>query len=111
MGYAIAAVILILAIAGFVTFLVLNATSKSGPVADGDGDSPGIGRDHTPLGDTSEHSGEQGSDGVTVGDPEHGGRGGPDAAAHRSRPGEAEGGERLEFDGAQPAQRAGYDEG
>ena len=83
MGYAIAAVILILAIAGFVTFLVLNATSKSGPVADGDGDSPGIGRDHTPLGDTSE----------------------------RSRPGEAEGGERLEFDGAQPAQRAGYDEG
>jgi len=103
MGYAIAAIILILAIAAFVTFLVLNATKKSGPAADGDDDSPGIGRDETPLGDTTEHAGEQSSEGVTIGDPEHGGRGGPDAAAHRARPGEAEGGERLEFEGEQPA--------
>jgi hypothetical protein len=105
MGYAIAAVVLILAIAGFVVFFVLNATGKSGPAAEGDGDSPGMGPDHTPLGDTSEHAGEQGADGATVGDPEHGGRG-ADAAAHRSRPGEAEGGERLDFEGAQPARHA-----
>ncbi len=36
MEYVIPVVILILLIAGFVTFLVVNATRESGPVADAD---------------------------------------------------------------------------
>jgi hypothetical protein len=106
MGYAIAALILILAIAGFVTFFVLNATKKSGPAAAGDGEAPGIGGDATPLGDTSEHAGEQSRDGVTIGDAEHAVHAEPDAAAHRARPGEAEGGEQLEFEGKRPSARS-----
>ena len=73
MEYVIPAVILLLLISGFVTFLVLNATRKSGPVADrGDEGAPGIGSDPTPLGDTTEHAGEQSRQGVTRDDPESG---------------------------------------
>jgi hypothetical protein len=61
-------VILMLLIAGFVTFMVLNATKKSSQVADGDDEgAPGMGKDDTPLGDTTEHAGEQSGDGTTVG--------------------------------------------
>jgi hypothetical protein len=95
MEYVIPAVILLLLIGGFVTFLVLNATRKSGPVADsGDEGAPGIGRDATPLGDTTEHAGEQTRAGTTRDDPEAGGaprRDDPDVA----RPGEGEGERRL----------------
>lgn len=105
MEYVIPVVLVVLAVAGFVTFLVLNATSKSGPVADADEGAPGIGADRTPLGDTTQHAGEQTEGGVTRSDPESGGRArssDPDAAAHVARPGEGEGAERLEFEGERP---------
>jgi hypothetical protein len=106
MEYVIPAVIVLLLIAGFVTFLVLNATKKSGPVAEREDEGPpGMGQDETPLGDTTEHAGEQTEHGVTARDPEHDDfdRDDPDAAAHRARPGEGEGEQRLEFDVERPA--------
>ncbi|HKH17579.1 MAG TPA: hypothetical protein VKA57_08650 [Solirubrobacteraceae bacterium] len=110
MEYMIPAVLVVLAVGGFVTFLVLNATRKSGPVADGDEGSPGIGADNTPLGDTTQHAGEQTEGGVTTSDPESGAgarSADPDAAAHVRRPGEGEGAERLEFEGEEPRRRDG----
>jgi len=105
MEYLIPLILVVAAVGGFVTFLVLNATKKSGPVADRpDEGAPGIGQDETPLGDTTQHAGEQTEGGVTASDPESGGGGrrpDPDAAGHRARPGEGEGEERLEFDGEQ----------
>ena len=56
MEYVIPVVLVILLVGGFVIFLVLNATKKTGPVADADEGVPGIGSDETPLGDTSEHA-------------------------------------------------------
>ena len=106
MEYVIPAVLVLLLVGGFVTFLVLNATKKSGPVAETDDEgAPGIGQDPTPLGDTTEHAGEQTESGTTRNDPEQGANGGPDPsrAAHRGRPGEGEGGERLGFEGERPA--------
>jgi hypothetical protein len=73
MEYLIPLVLVLLLVAGFVTFMVLNATKKSGPAATGD-DAPGIGKDDTPLGDTREHSGVQDGEGRTV-DGVEGGRG------------------------------------
>jgi hypothetical protein len=106
MEFVIPVVLVVLAIAGFVTFLVLNATDKSGPAAAGaDEGAPGIGADDTPLGDTTQHAGEQTEGGVTASDPESGAGGrsaDPDAAAHVGRPGEGEGAERLEFEGERP---------
>jgi hypothetical protein len=102
MEYVIPAVILLLLIGGFVTFLVLNATRKSGPVADrGDEGAPGIGRDPTPLGDTTEHAGEQSRQGYTRDDPESGRpRDGDDGDA--ARQGEGEGERRLARDDEDP---------
>ena len=100
--------------------------ARAAPAAKGE-DAPGIGEDDTPLGDTTEHAGEQTEEGTTVGkaDAERErrhrpagalGRAGdqrrrpdptdPDAAAHVVRPGEAEGAERLDFTGEQPEARA-----
>jgi len=107
MEYVIPAVLVILLVGGFVTFMVLNATKKRGPAAKGD-DAPGIGGDDTPLGDTTEHAGEQTAEGHTESDPEDPGSGtgrrrvDPDAAAHGAHPGEGEGAERLAFEGEQP---------
>jgi hypothetical protein len=97
MEYVIPIVLVMLIVGGFVTFLVLNATKKSKPseaqasedkaptnMAAADEDSP--------LGDTSEHAGEQSEQGHTVRDPEGGGEGEPDGGAP-VRPGEGEGGE------------------
>ncbi len=104
MEYVIPVVLVVVLVGGFVTYLVLNATEKSGPVADSDADAPGIGRDDTPLGDTTEHAGEVSEDGETTADPESDAdrRSDPDAAAHVARPGEGEGKERLTFDREQP---------
>ena len=125
MEYVIPIIIVVLAIAGFVGFMVINATSKGGPAAKGES-APGIGEDETPLGDTTEHAGEQTEAGTTVGkaDAEESGGTGrpvhsgapetsatghdpsdPDAAAHVVRPGEAEGAEEAEFAGEQPEER------
>jgi hypothetical protein len=100
MEYVIPIVLVVLLVGGFVTFLVLNATKKSGPVADS-GDAPGIGRDETPLGDTTEHAGEQSEQGVTRDDPESG-RPEPGDDANVARPGEAEGAQRLEREDERP---------
>jgi hypothetical protein len=61
MGYVIAAILVLLLVAGFVTFFVVNATKRSGRAAPEDpgaeGTPAGIAApDETPLGDTSQHS-------------------------------------------------------
>jgi hypothetical protein len=99
MEYVIPAVLVVLLVGGLVTFLVLNATEKSGPAARGDDGPPGIGGDPAPLGDTTEHSGERSEGGAT--------RQGPGDAAHVGRPGEGEGAERLDFDREQPRSASG----
>jgi hypothetical protein len=124
MGFVLVLVLVLLVVAGFVTFLVLNATRKSGPAAD-DGAAPGVGADESPLGDTIEHAGEQSTEGTAVGRQDADATGGtgrpvqsgpagttgagdeadPDAAAHGARPGEGEGREQLDFDGERPAAR------
>ena len=63
MGYVIAVVIVLLLVAGFVTFFVFNATRRGGPAAPSDpgaeGNPAGIAApDESALGDTSQHSGE-----------------------------------------------------
>ena len=63
MGYVIAAIVVLLLVAGFVTFFVLNAARRSGGAGPDDpgaeGTPAGIAApDETPLGDTTEHSGE-----------------------------------------------------
>jgi hypothetical protein len=83
MGYVIAAILVLLLVAGFVTFFVLNSMRKGSgegaqdPSAGASGHSgaPGIGGDETPLGDTTEHAGEQSEEGVTDEDPEAADRG------------------------------------
>jgi hypothetical protein len=105
MEYVIPVVLVILLVAGFVTFLVLNATKKSGPVADSDEGAPGMGADRTPLGDTTEHAGRQTEGGTTTSDAESGAAersADADGAAHSRRPGEGEGSERLDYEGDQP---------
>jgi hypothetical protein len=79
MGYVIAAVIVLLLVAGFVTFFVINATKKGGSAApsepSAEGNPAGIAApDSSPLGDTSQHSGDQ-QEGRTVSETEHAGGG------------------------------------
>jgi hypothetical protein len=95
MGYVIAAMVVLLLVAGFVTFFVLSATRRPGGAGPQDpgaeGTPPGIASpDESPLGDTAEHSGatphegrSEGAEGdqkPRVGDP------GPEAVAPRSGP-------------------------
>ena len=71
MAYAIVGVVVVLIVVGFVIFMVLNATRKSSPAADTPREgAPGIGADDTPLGDTTQHAGEQTPEGETADDPE-----------------------------------------
>ena len=94
MGYVIAAIVVLLLVAGFVTFLVLNATRRAGGAGPRDPGKEGnpagiVAPDESPLGDTTQHSGEtdqegrsegaEGDQGPRVGDP------GPEAVA--SEPG------------------------
>jgi hypothetical protein len=117
MGLVIALVVVVILVGGFIIYLVLNATKKRGP-------DTGMGTDASPLGDTTEHAGEQSREGETVGRQDADEAGGtgrpvqsgpaetsaaghdpadPDAAAHGARPGEGEGRERLDFEGEHPA--------
>ena len=67
MEYVAMGLLVLLLIGGFVTFLVMQATRRSSPATAEDGaDTPGIGTDDTPLGDTSQHAGEQTAAGETV---------------------------------------------
>ena len=75
MGYVIAGMVVLVLVAAFVTFFVLNATKKSGRAGPSDpgaeGTPAGIASpDDSPLGDTTEHSGDQ-EESRTVNDPEH----------------------------------------
>jgi hypothetical protein len=102
MAYVIVALLVVLFVAGFVTFLVTNAAKKGDPVA-ADDSPPGIGPDdETPLGDTTEHAEERTAEPRLVGrhDTDD-----PDEAAHRVRPGEAEGEEQIRFAPEQPARQ------
>jgi hypothetical protein len=74
MGYVIAGILVLLLVAAFVTFFVINATKKSGRAGPSDpgaeGSPPGIASpDPSPLGDTTQHAGEQ-WEGATADDPE-----------------------------------------
>jgi hypothetical protein len=98
--YVIVAVVLVLVIALFLSFMVVNATNKRGAAAR-EPAPPGIGPDEaTPLGDTPEHTDERTGPATVVGRHE---TDDPDDAAHRARPGEAEGETRIRFDPEQPA--------
>jgi hypothetical protein len=86
MGYVIAGILVLLLVSGFVTFLVLNSMRKGSARSDHAGPA-GIGPDPTPLGDTSEHAGEQTTGGETAADPERNpGEAGYDPAAAPARP-------------------------
>ena len=90
MGYVIAAIVVLLLVAGFVTFFVLSATRRSGGAGprepSSEGQPTGIAApDESPLGDTTQHSdatehegrseGAEGDQTPRVGDP------GPEATA------------------------------
>jgi hypothetical protein len=106
MEYVLVIVIVLLIVAGFVTFMVLNATRSSGPAAperpEEEGNPAGIlSPDEAPLGDTTEHAGQQ-EGGRTVGgqDAEHsGGTGAPQHDAPRDR---AEAREGASAEGGEP---------
>ena len=80
MAYLIPIVLVLLLVTGFVTFLVLNATKKSKPSeaenSDENDPSTMAASDPSPLGDTTEHAGEQSGGGETVEAPEGEGGGG-----------------------------------
>lgn len=65
MTYVLVGILLLLILAGFVTFLVMTATKRSAPATarDDDSEAPGIGADDSPLGDTQQHAGQQEGDG------------------------------------------------
>jgi hypothetical protein len=69
MGYVVAGIVVLLLVAGFITFLVLSSMRKGSARSDHEGPA-GIGPDRTPLGDTTEHAGEQTGRGTTASDPE-----------------------------------------
>jgi hypothetical protein len=75
MGYVIAAILVLLIVAGFVTFVVMNSMRKGSSRSSQRGGPPGIGPDETPLGDTAEHAGSQTESGHTADDPEDAARG------------------------------------
>ncbi len=85
MEYLIPIVLVLLLVSGFVAFMVLNATKQSKPSeAENSEDSDPktmAASDPSPLGDTTEHAGEQSSQGETVeapeGEGESGGGSGP----------------------------------
>jgi hypothetical protein len=109
MGYVIAVILVVLIVAGFVTFLVMNSAKKSDV---SDAQDPGadsnplgiIGSDDTPVGDTDEHAGQQTSGGETVGEQDadaHGGTGRPVSRGYAAT-GEAGAGRADDPDTARP---------
>jgi hypothetical protein len=101
MGYVIAGILVLLIVAGFVTFLVMNTMRKDRNASTDDptarqgerAGTPGMGEDPTPLGDTTEHAGEQSAGGMTESDPEAAERG-VDPAAGEAEPSGGEGPQR-----------------
>jgi hypothetical protein len=97
MGYVIAGILVLLIVAAFVTFLVMNSMRKGAGGGTSDpsarqsdrGGPPGIGQDPTPLGDTDQHAGAQTEHGTTAEDPER--NAGEDTAADGYDPARTEG--------------------
>ena len=79
MEYLIPIMLVLLLVAGAVTFVVMNATRKSKPSeAESSEDSDPktmAATDSSPLGDTTEHAGDQSQEGETVRAPEGEGEG------------------------------------
>ena len=106
MEYLIPIVLVLLLVTGFVTFVVLNATRQSKPseAENSEDNDPRTmaATDPSPLGDTTEHAGEQSGRGDTVDDPEgatsgdRGAGGSGDRAAGTSASGENAGAPRPE---------------
>ena len=68
MAFVIPLIVVLLLVAAFVTFLVLNTTRKGRNAGGGaEPGPPSVGADETPLGDTAEHAGPQSESGHTVG--------------------------------------------
>jgi hypothetical protein len=72
MEYVIVGILVLLLVAGFVTFFVLSATKRSGRAAPsdpgGEGTPAGIAApDESPLGDTTQHSDATGDEGRSEG--------------------------------------------
>src|SRR4051794_3620316 len=83
MTYVIPLIVVLVLVAGFVTFLVLNATRRGRSASSGgEQGPPGIGQDETPLGDTAEHAGTQADSGRTVGRADAGEAGGTGEPVH-----------------------------
>ena len=101
MGFVVAAIVVVLLVGGFVIYLVLNTSRKSGAPATDD-DAPGIGTDPSPLGDTTEHGDAEGS-GRFERETTPPYSGDAEATAHRARPGEGEGETQLRFTPERPA--------
>jgi hypothetical protein len=80
MAYLIPIVVVLLVVSGFVTFVVLRATRQSKPseAENSEAADPGTmaATDPSPLGDTTEHAGDQSHGGETVDAPEGEGDGG-----------------------------------
>lgn len=69
MSYVLVGILVLLLVGVLVTYLVMNATKRSGHATarDDDDAAPGIGSDSSPLGDTQQHAGQQdGDSGRTV---------------------------------------------
>jgi hypothetical protein len=87
MEYLIPIMVVLLLVTGAVTFVVMNATRKSKPSEAQSSDDPDpktmAATDSSPLGDTTEHAGDQSQEGETVRAPE--------GEGEREREGEGEG--------------------
>lgn len=85
MTYLIPIIVVLLLVSGIITFIVLNATKQSKPSEaqdSEDGDPKTMAAsDPSPLGDTTEHAGEQSDEGHTAEGPEGEGEGGGGGSA------------------------------
>ena len=94
MEYLIPIMLVLLLVAGAVTFVVMNATRKSKPSeAESSEDSDPktmAATDSSPLGDTTEHAGDQSQEGETVRAPEGEGEGEGERSASGGDSGGAE---------------------
>jgi hypothetical protein len=93
MGYVIVAIVVLLLVAGFITFFVMNAARRSGQAEPGDPGSEGTpagiaAPDESPLGDSSEHAGDTAGHAADEGSGQSGaprvGDPGPEATANDS---------------------------
>jgi hypothetical protein len=90
MGYVAAGIVVLLVAAGFVTFMVVNATRRGRSAAPEDPGAEGnpigiVSSDESPAGDTTQHAGDQ-RGGETVADADGEGTAGGDGGSEDRRP-------------------------